>query len=145
MTNEVFLVAYEDETHSERVLSYAIARAQKNSASILVAHILQWSPYSFLTQEELAERHMRRREELARAQAAIIDPAMARVRAAGLQADAALRYGGVVELLVEIASESGAALIFVGRSGAGSIAARVFGSVPLGLAQIAPVPTVIVP
>jgi nucleotide-binding universal stress UspA family protein len=141
----VFLVAYEDETHSDRVLSYAISRAQKNSASILLVHILQWSPYSFLTQEELAERHMRRQEELSRAQAAIIDPAMARVRAAGLQVDAALRYGAVVELIVEIARESGATLIFVGRSGAGSIAARVFGSVPIGLAQIAPVPTVIVP
>ena len=35
-------------------------------------------------------------------------------------------------------------MIFVGRAGT-SMAERVFGSVPIGLAQIAPVPTVIVP
>jgi nucleotide-binding universal stress UspA family protein len=36
-------------------------------------------------------------------------------------------------------------MIFVGRAGSQSMAARVFGSVPIGLAQVAPVPTVIVP
>lgn len=145
MASEVFLVAYEDNNHSEKVLDYAVSRARKDGASVLLAHILQWSPYTFLTQEELAERHKRRQEEMARAQAAILDPAIAKVRAAGLEATAALRYGGVVDLIVEIARESGASMIFVGRSGSGSIAARVFGSVPIGLAQIAPVPTVIVP
>jgi nucleotide-binding universal stress UspA family protein len=111
----------------------------------MLAHILQWSPYSFLTPEELAERHKRRQEEMTRAQTAIVDPAVEKVKAAGLEVTTALRYGGVVELIAEIATESGASMIFVGRSGAGSIAARVFGSVPIGLAQIAPVPTVIVP
>jgi len=51
----------------------------------------------------------------------------------------------VVEQIADIAARSSAAMIFVGRSGSNSISARVFGSVPLGLAQIAPVPTVIVP
>lgn len=145
MNREVFLVAYEDGEHSDRVLSYAISRAKKDGASIMLAHILQWSPYSFLTPEELAERHKRRQEEMTRAQTAIVDPAVEKVKAAGLEVTTALRYGGVVELIAEMATESGASMIFVGRSGAGSIAARVFGSVPIGLAQIAPVPTVIVP
>jgi nucleotide-binding universal stress UspA family protein len=145
MTKDVFLVAFEDKEHSERVLSYAISRAQKDGASILLAHILQWSPYTFLTPEELAERHKRRQEEMERAQTAILDGAVAKVQAAGIEVTTALRYGGVVELIAEMATGSGASMIFVGRSGSGSIAARVFGSVPIGLAQIAPVPTVIVP
>ncbi|WP_018632510.1 universal stress protein [Neomegalonema perideroedes] len=145
MTQETFVVAYEGGADSDRVLSYAISRAQRGGAKLVLAHILEWSPYAFLTQEELAERHARRKKEMARAQEAILAPAVEKVRAAGLEAQAELRYGSVPELIVDIAKETNAALIFVGRAGSSSIAARIFGSVPLALAQIAPVPTVIVP
>lgn len=145
MSSETFVVAYEGKDGDDGLLDYAIERARKDGASLLIVHILEWSPYKFLTPQELEERHGRRKEELARAQSAIIDPALAKVKAAGIEATGKLRYGSVVELIAEIAKEAGAAMIFVGRSGSSSVAARVFGSVPIGLAQIAPVPTVIVP
>ena len=75
----------------------------------------------------------------------IMAPALEKLRAQGLEATCKIRYGSVVEIISEEAEKSGASLIIVGRSGANSIAARVFGSVPIGLARIAPVPTVIVP
>jgi nucleotide-binding universal stress UspA family protein len=143
LTKEVFIVAYEGDGDTG-VLDYAVKRAEKDGARILLVHILEWSPYKFLTPEELAQRHKARKEELSRAESQIVAPALARVRKAGVEADCALRYGRVTDLIVEIAKESKAAMIFVGRSG-GSMADRVFGSVPIGLAQIAPVPTVIVP
>ncbi|MBR9765247.1 MAG: universal stress protein [Rhodobacteraceae bacterium] len=145
MSQELFVVAYEGDDDSGSLLDYAIARAVKEGAALHIVHVLEWSPYSFLTPQEVEERHARRKEELARAKSAIIDPAVEKVAAAGATATGEIRYGQVVELIVEIATTRAAAMIFVGRSGSNSVAARVFGSVPLGLAQLAPVPTVIVP
>jgi nucleotide-binding universal stress UspA family protein len=144
MAKETFVVAYEGDDDAT-LLDYAIDRAKRAEAKLLLVHILEWSPYKFLTPEELAERHKRRKEELSRAHEAVVDPAVARVRDAGLEAEGDIRYGSVIDLICEIAESSGASLIFVGRSGSNSIAARMFGSVPLGLALSAPVPTVIVP
>ncbi|MBY6090492.1 universal stress protein [Pseudooceanicola sp. 502str34] len=145
MTTETYVVAYEGDDDSTKVLDYAMASASKAGAKLYLVHILEWSPYSFLTPTEIEERTMRRKEELARAKSVIIDPALAKVTAAGLEAEGVIKYGSVVELVAETASTVGASMIFVGRSGSNSISSRVFGSVPLGLAQIAPVPTVIVP
>lgn len=145
MAREIFVVAYEGGENGSAVFDFAIARAKKNDASLLIVHVLEWSPYQFLTPQELEERHARRREEVERAQKAIVDPALARAREAGVEAEARLHYGSVVPLVSKAAEEAGASMIFVGRSGAESFASRVFGSVPLGLAQVASVPVVIVP
>lgn len=108
-------------------------------------HVLEWSPYKFLTPQEVEERHGRRKQELARANEVVMAPALAQCEAAGIEAAGVIRYGQTVELIIEETRKSGATMIIVGRSGSQSMAARVFGSVPIGLAQVAPVPTVIVP
>jgi len=145
MTTETFVVAYEGGDGDSSLIDYAIERAKKDGAQLLLVHILEWSPYSFLTPQELEERKQRRAEELERAKSAVLDPAMEKVKAAGIAVDCRLKFGNVVELIAEIADQEDAAMIFVGRAGSQSMAARVFGSVPIGLAQVAPVPTVIVP
>ncbi len=145
MSQEIFVVAYEREGDSSSVLTYAAERARKDGATIHVVHVLEWSPYTFLTQEEVEERTTRRKEEMTRAKEAIIDPALDKLRAAGVEATGEIRFGQVVEIISESATRIGASMIFVGRAGSNSVAARVFGSVPIGLAQIATVPTVIVP
>jgi len=145
MTTEKFVVAYEGSDGDTTLLDYAIERAKKDGTSLVLVHILEWSPYSFLTPQELEERKARRTEEMDRAKSAVLEPAMEKVRAAGVEVECQLRYGSVVELVCEIAKKEGAAMIFVGRAGSSSMASRVFGSVPIGLAQVAPVPTVIVP
>jgi nucleotide-binding universal stress UspA family protein len=143
LSKESYVVAYGGED-DRAVLDYAIDRAKRDGAKLVIVHILEWSPYKFLTPQELEERHVRRKQELERAKAALIDPAIKRAADSGVEATCELRYGGVVDLLVEIATKTAASLIVVGR-GAGGVTARVFGSVPIGMAQIAPVPTVIVP
>ena len=145
MTSETYVVAYECVEDDESVLDYAIASAKKTGAGLHIVHILEWSPYTFLTPQEIEERHGRRKEELTRAKEALREPAMARVKAAGVPVDGEIRYGSIAELVVAITKEVNGTMIYVGRSGMHSISARVFGSVPLGLAQIAHVPTVIVP
>lgn len=144
MSEETYVVAYDGDDRG--VLDFAIARALRNGASLHLVHILEWSPYKFLTPEELSERHQRREEEVARAQGALLDPAVKHAREAGVAAVTSdLRYGSVVELLAEIAAEKDGTFLFVGRSGGSGLAARMFGSVPLGLAQVSTVPVVIVP
>lgn len=144
MTEEIYVVAFEgDERH--HVLDYATEQAKKSGARLHILHVLEWSPYAFLTPEELEERHGRRKDELARAHSAIMGPALQRVAAADVSAEGEIRYGQVVELVCDTAEKLGASMIFVGRAGGNALGARIFGSVPLGLAQAATVPTVIVP
>ena len=140
-----YLVACDGSPASGRALKLAIAHAKTTGASVILAHVLEWSPYSFLTPEELEERHQRRQEELERAREALVDPLKAAVTDEGVEVEAVIRYGHVAETLVKIAGEEAAAQIFIGRTGHSGFAARVFGSVAATMAQLAPVPCTVVP
>jgi nucleotide-binding universal stress UspA family protein len=140
-----YVVACDGSPASGRAVAFAIDHARNNGGSVLLAHVLEWSPYSFLTPEELEERHKRRGEELARAKTALIDPILASVSTDGVEIDSVIKYGHVAETLVDIATEAGATQMVIGRTGESSIKVRVFGSVAGTLAQIAPVPCIIVP
>jgi len=141
MAQEVFVVAYDGT--DQHVVDFAVDRALKEDAQLLIVHVLEWSPYSFLTTEELAERHKTRQQELTRANETIMKPILEKARQAGARVDGDVRYGHVVDVICSIAKERSATMIFVGRSS--SLSTRVFGSAASGLAQSAPVPTVIVP
>ncbi len=144
MPDEIYVIAFESDERPH-VIDYATQQASRSGAKLHVVHVIEWSPYSFLTPEEVEQRHARRQAELERAQNMIIEPALERVRAAGVKADGEIRHGSVVDIVSEVAERVGASMIFVGRAGGNALGARIFGSVPLGLAQVAPVPTVIVP
>jgi len=143
--SELYVVAYDDSRASQRALDFAVERARRNGARLMIAHVLEWSPYSFLTPEELEERHARRTEEMSRAKTALIDPVVQATEAKGVEATATIRYGNVADTLCAVAEEAGAVQIFIGRTGTAGIATRVFGSVVGSLAQSAPVPCTIVP
>lgn len=142
---DTIVVAYDGSEASGRALDFAHARAKQKGVPLLVVHVLEWSPYSFLTPEEIAERHARRTEELARAEAAIIAPVMARYTDKGVKISASIKFGHVVETLVEEAEKAGASEIISGRTGNSGVLSRVFGSVAGTLAQVSPVPCTIVP
>jgi nucleotide-binding universal stress UspA family protein len=142
---DTIVVAYDGSDASDRALDFAHARAKQKGASLLVVHVLEWSPYSFLTPEEIAERHARRTEELARAETAIIAPVMAKYADKGVELTASMKFGHVVETLVEEAEKAGASEIISGRTGNSGVMSRMFGSVAGTLAQVSPVPCTIVP
>lgn len=144
MSNK-YIVGYDGSPTARRALDFAVETATNSGAEVLVVYVLEWSPYSFLTPEELEERHKRRGEELERARRAVIDPVLQSVSAAGVKIDSTIKYGHVAATLCTIARDSGAVQIFVGRTGEGGIVDRVFGSVAGTLAQIAPVPCTLVP
>ena len=140
-----FVVGFDGSDVSRRALDFAIDRAAAQGGSVVIAHVLEWSPYSFLTPTELEERHARRKEELARAEEALMAPTVAAVSDKGVEIESVIKYGKIAETLCTIATEAGASQIFVGRDGESSLSSRVFGSVASSLAQCAPVPCTIVP
>lgn len=140
-----YIVACDGSAASERAIKVAVEQAKLSGASLLLVHVLEWSPYSFLTPEELEERHKRRNEELKRAQVALVDPLIKSLSDEGVQASAIIRYGHVTQTLADIAEKEGAAQMFIGRTGESALSRLVFGTVAAALAQIAPVPCTIVP
>ena len=140
-----FIVGYDGSAASRRALDFAIERAKAQGGSVLIAHVLDWSPYSFLTPTELEERHKRRGEELARADSAVIAPIVEEVSGAGVTISTAIKYGKVADVLADLAKDAGESQLVIGRDGESGLAARVFGSVAGALVQVSPVPCTIVP
>ncbi|MGR3461580.1 MAG: universal stress protein [Roseovarius sp.] len=143
--SDKFVVGYDGSVAARRALEFAVARAKAQGGAIVLAHVLEWSPYSFLTPSELEERHKRRREEMARAEEAVLGPVVAELTDSGVSVETVIRYGNIAEMLGKIATESGAVQIIVGREGFSALEARIFGSVAGTLVQTAPVPCTIVP
>ncbi|MCA0858289.1 universal stress protein [Phaeobacter italicus] len=139
------VVGYDGSTSARSALDFALNVARAQGGSIVVAHVLEWSPYSFLSAEELAERHKRRSEELERAEQALIKPLLKDMETSGVDVTAEVKYGNIAEVLVKIAKSETADLIVIGRTGHSALSSRLFGSVAGTLAQAAPVPVTIVP
>ncbi|MGH1445188.1 MAG: universal stress protein [Cognatishimia sp.] len=143
--SEKFVVGFDGSDAARRALDFAVDRAKALGGSVVVAHVLEWSPYSFLTPTELEERHKRRREELERAETALMKPVVDALSGSGVTVESAIKYGNIAEQLGEIAKEAGASQVVIGRNGHSGIGSRVFGSVAGSLVQIAPVATTVVP
>ncbi|QMU59090.1 MAG: universal stress protein [Boseongicola sp.] len=142
---ETIVVGYDGSESASRALGFAAQIAKSQGMEVTVTHVLEWSPYTFLTPEELEERHARRTEELARAESTILAPVMEKLSADGVSAKAVLKYGHIAETICAVASESGVSQVVIGRTGHSALASRLFGSVAGTLVQASPVPVTIVP
>jgi nucleotide-binding universal stress UspA family protein len=140
-----YLVGVDGSEASHRAAAFAAQRAKASGAKLLVAHVIEWSPYSFNTPEENEERHQRREEELERARSHIMEPQLAELRAQGIEVEGLMHHGHPAELLCSLAEEAGAAQIFIGRRGHSRMSALLFGSIAGSLVQAAPVPVTVVP
>ncbi len=143
--SHIYLIAFDGSNASHRALAYGVERARASGARLVLAHVLEWSPYSFLTAEELAERHKRRNQEVGRAQDIILKPMEEKLTREGVEVETVVRYGHVAETLCALAEEFEVTQIIIGRTGDSSLQKRIFGSVSVTLAQAAPVPCTIVP
>lgn len=127
----------------------ALAHAQKlakliGDCELVVAYIVEWSPYSFHTPEENAERHKRREEEIHTAMTRVVEPAVKKLNDAGLKAIGGVRHGDVAGALIAISEEKNADQIIVGRSSEGGFTRRIFGSAVSNLVMTANVPVTVV-
>ncbi len=142
---ERFLVGIDGSECGDRALSTAVAQARAAGAELVICFVIAWSPYSFSTPQENAERHRRREEELEAARSKILEPRVAGLKAGGLAIESVARHGHPVRTLVKLAEEREADLIVVGRSGDTPLKTRIFGGTAVGLVQSSPVPVLVVP
>jgi len=140
-----FLVGIDGSDCADRALAAAAAQARAAGAELLVCYVIPWSPYTFATPEENAERHRRREQELETARRKLLAPRVADLESRGLSVRGLARHGHPVGTLVALADEHGAGMIVVGRSGDTPLKTRIFGGSAAGLVQSAPVPVLVVP
>jgi nucleotide-binding universal stress UspA family protein len=129
----------------DRAVKFAADLARKSNARLFVAHVIEWSPYSFSTVQENAERHKRREEEIHRAHQEIIDPVVTRLKSEGLDVEGLVHHGHVADTLNALANSNGVTNIVVGRQGTSKLKAHVFGSVGSRLVQNADCAVTVVP
>lgn len=129
----------------DRALSYATQLANLiGECELLVVYVIEWSPYSFQTAEENAERHKRREEEISTATTRVVDPAVDKLKANGISARGMVRHGDVAKILNAVSLEENATQIVVSRSSEGGFAQRIFGSSTANLVMSASVPVTVV-
>lgn len=129
----------------DKALDFAKTLASKTeSCELIVVYVIEWSPFSFQTAEENAQRHKRREEEIAIAMERVVNPAVASLTEAGLSARAIVRHGDVADTIDSIAVKEGASQIIVSRSSAGGLTTRLFGSSTANLVMNAHVPVTVV-
>ncbi|MZR31619.1 universal stress protein [Sneathiella litorea] len=129
----------------ERVLDYGKRMAGLiQDSELLIVYIVEWSPYSFQTPEENAERHKRREQEISTAFERVVNPAVEKLEKAGIKAKGIVRHGHVADILNSVAKEQNAEQIIVGRSSGRGLAGRIFGSSTSNLVMNAAVPVTVI-
>lgn len=139
------LVGIDGSDCGDRALAVAVVQARAADAELVICYVIGWSPYTFSTPQENAERHRRREEELEAARSRLLEPRVAGLTATGLAVESVARHGHPVRTLVTLAEEREADVIVVGRSGDTPLKTRIFGGTAAGLVQSSPVPVLVVP
>lgn len=140
-----YLVGVDTSECSTRALEFAIQKAKLTGASLLLAYVIEWSPYTFNTAEENALRHKRREEEVDAATQSILRDALKECDRQDVKAEAVVRHGNVEKTFIKLAEKYDARQIILGRSGESSLKIRFLGAVTSKLVQMVQVPITIVP
>ena len=143
--DNLLLLAIDGSDGSNRALEYAKNYAELTNAKIVVCFVIEWSPYSFNTPEENAERHSRRESEIGRAMETVVNPAVHYLEKNNVFCDSVVSHGSPPQVILEYAKSHQAAQIVIGRRGQSGLKSLLFGSVAGSLIQIADVPVVVVP
>jgi nucleotide-binding universal stress UspA family protein len=144
MSNKL-LVAIDGSDCGKRALSAAVAQAKLTNSDLVLTYVIDWSPYSFHTPQELEERHQRRESEIERANESILSPEIPAIEAEGLKVETVVHHGKIAETIVDLAKQHNANQIYIGRSGESRVHSMIFGSVTSALVQTSEVPVTVVP
>lgn len=137
------LVGVDRSDASRRALELAAEEARDSGCALKLMHVINWSRYSFNTNEDNATRHLERQKEIDSAQREVIDPLLASVD--GVEKSSEIRFGKPSEVLADAAKESHHHLVFVARTGDSGLREAIFGSTASRLVQHATIPVVVVP
>jgi nucleotide-binding universal stress UspA family protein len=144
MSNKI-LVALDGSDGGRRALKAAVEHASLTKSGLVLTYVIEWTPYSFHTPQELEERHQRRESEIERANESILASEHAVVVSEGINVETVVRHGKTAETLIELAKEYDVSQIYIGRRGESKVSSMLFGSVTAALIQTAEVPVTIVP
>lgn len=139
-----FLLAVDGSEGSKRALAFARDRAKANAAQLIAIHVIEWSPYSFYTPDELAEREKKREEEIQKAKDQFLNLIAEQCEQAGVVYNLLIKHGNSVDVINQTVSEYNVLQVFMGRRGA-SAHHILFGSLASKLVQTCAVPVTIVP
>lgn len=143
--SETIVVGLDGHASGERALEYAKRMANLiGDSELVLVYVIEWSPYSFQTAQENAERHNRREQEINTALERVINPALENLKKANLNANGIVRHGDVADTLNAIANENDAQQIIVARSSEGGFSKRIFGSSTTNLVMSADVPVTVI-
>ncbi len=143
--SEKILVALDGSDGGRRALNAAVDHARFTKSKLLLAYVIDWSPYSFHTPEELSERHKRRESEIQRANDSVLHPEASALADSGVPVETVVRHGKIAETLVELSEEHNASQIYIGKLGESRMRSMIFGSVTAALVQTSSVPVTVVP
>lgn len=146
---ESVLVGVDHSESSRRAVKFALERARINDWRVRIAHVINWSPYTFNPPGDNEARPVARQAEIDRAQIEVIDPILKWIDAEDLagdvEVDTVIRHGRPSEVLADMADDGGYDLIFVGRTGESNLRTAIFGSTASRLVQHASIAVVVVP
>jgi nucleotide-binding universal stress UspA family protein len=143
--SDKLLVALDGSDGGRRALNAAVKHASHTNADLVLTYVIDWTPYSFHTPEELAERHQRRESEIERANESILASECAVAIDQGIKVETVVRHGKIADTLIELAKEYDVSQIYIGRLGESRVHSMIFGSVTAALIQTAEVPVTVVP
>ncbi|MCB1561801.1 MAG: universal stress protein [Xanthomonadales bacterium] len=139
------IVGIDGSSGSQRALGYAIMTARQAGEKLLIVSVIPHSPHAFMSVREMEGNESWRKQQTAHAENEVLAPARAKAEAAEVATEIRVAFGNPAEVLSKMASENSASRVVVGRRGQSQLKAMVFGSVSGSLAQISPVPVVVVP
>jgi nucleotide-binding universal stress UspA family protein len=142
---ETVVVGVDNSEASTRAVEFAVERAKHNDWKVLLVHVIPWTPYSFQTPTENEHRHQEKEREIEAATDQVLVPMAAIAEKGGVPHDEVVKHGKPSDTIVDVADESGAVHIIVGRTGDGGLREAVFGSVTGRLVQHADLPVTVVP
>lgn len=144
---ERVLVATDGSEGANRAIDFAAQLAQAPEARLLIVNVAGISglPDALLSQFTRSQ-HAWLTERLAALSAEILRQARARARAAGVAAiQLETRDGDVAQTILDLASETKADVIVVGKRGTGRIGGLLLGSVSQKLVSMAATAVAVVP
>lgn len=139
------IVGVDRSSSSRRAVAFAARLAAESGATLVVVHVIPWSPYSFTTPAENEHRSASKAIEVAAAQQQIIEPAIAVTGDFSVTPTTSVVHGKPAEELVSMAARLTDAHIIVGRTGDSKLKQVLFGSTPSKLIQISTTPVTVIP
>ncbi|MEM9304144.1 MAG: universal stress protein [Pseudomonadota bacterium] len=143
--SDLIIVALDGSESSLRALDTAIELAAPLAKTLVLVHVIDWSPFVIETFEENEHRGAIRKNQVERATTEVVAPAEERAAAAGVTAQQEILFGAPAEEIVKQAEAKAASAIIIGRTGRSRLERMMYGSIANKIIQISEVPVVVVP